>query len=250
MRDDEPLRGLTPFTATENRMDSDLVADSLEGRRKKRRYAYLAWLCLGSHHLYLGRPLVQILFWLTLGGLLFWWVADLFRLPGMVERHNRQQVRQVLSAWREELQRPVPQPEPMPSWRSYAEPQPQPAQPVAYPDLEADEPFAQPRRRTRPNPVALAALLLCLFTAAGVKLFSPPPLYPRAVHEPRFQTLRQVNVRAEPSTASAIKGVIPRNVILRGEVEEVAAKGPTKWLRITRGDHARHYVALSNLQKL
>ncbi len=55
--------------------------------------AYLLWAFLGAHYAYVGKWGVQILFWLTLGGLLIWWAIDVFRVPSMVrkanERHER-----------------------------------------------------------------------------------------------------------------------------------------------------------------
>jgi hypothetical protein len=49
---------------------------------------YLAWLC-GSHYAYLGRQDVQYKYWFSLGGLLVWAVADLARIPGLVNDYNR-----------------------------------------------------------------------------------------------------------------------------------------------------------------
>jgi hypothetical protein len=50
--------------------------------------AYIAWLLLGCHYLYLGRVGVQFAFWFTLGFLIVGWVVDFFRIPGMVNRKN------------------------------------------------------------------------------------------------------------------------------------------------------------------
>jgi hypothetical protein len=49
---------------------------------------YLAWM-VGSHHAYLGRWNVQFAYWFTAGGLVLWALADLFRIPGLVNEHNR-----------------------------------------------------------------------------------------------------------------------------------------------------------------
>lgn len=57
-------------------------------RAKSTGTAYLLWFCLGWHYAYLGRWGWQVLFWLTAGGLLFWWFIDLFRIPGMVRLYN------------------------------------------------------------------------------------------------------------------------------------------------------------------
>jgi hypothetical protein len=48
---------------------------------------YLAWM-VGSHYVYLGRQKVQFAYWCTAGGLLLWALADLFRIPGMVNGVN------------------------------------------------------------------------------------------------------------------------------------------------------------------
>ena len=58
-------------------------------RRKSLLIAYLLCL-LGWHYLYLGKLKHQIAFYLTLGGLLIWGIADLFRLPGMVAKENEE----------------------------------------------------------------------------------------------------------------------------------------------------------------
>lgn len=58
--------------------------------------AYLAWLLLGWHYLYLGRVGMQFAFWITGGFLLVGWVFDFFRLPGMIARHNEDVARQLM----------------------------------------------------------------------------------------------------------------------------------------------------------
>ena len=50
--------------------------------------AYIAWLLLGCHYLYLGRVGVQFAVWFTLGFLIVGWVVDFFRIPGMVKQKN------------------------------------------------------------------------------------------------------------------------------------------------------------------
>lgn len=44
---------------------------------------YFAWLLFGLHYAYYGQWGRQILFWLTFGGLGFWWVIDFFRVPSI-----------------------------------------------------------------------------------------------------------------------------------------------------------------------
>ncbi|WP_372648263.1 TM2 domain-containing protein [Draconibacterium sp.] len=51
--------------------------------------AYLFWFLLGAHYLYLGKFGLQILFWITLGGLGFWALIDLFAMSDKVEKYNQ-----------------------------------------------------------------------------------------------------------------------------------------------------------------
>jgi len=48
--------------------------------------AYVLWLCLGwlgVHHLYMGRGVgIWLVSLFSLQGLGFWWIADLFLIPG------------------------------------------------------------------------------------------------------------------------------------------------------------------------
>lgn len=50
--------------------------------------AYLCLFFFGCHYAYLGKWGLQILFWLTFGGLGVWWLIDLFRLSSVVNEHN------------------------------------------------------------------------------------------------------------------------------------------------------------------
>lgn len=50
--------------------------------------AYIMWFLIGAHYAYLGKWGLQILYWITLGGLGLWALVDLFRIPGMVRDHN------------------------------------------------------------------------------------------------------------------------------------------------------------------
>ncbi len=240
MREMEPIQD-------HERLDSDALADRLEFGRKKRRFAYLAWLCFGSHYLYLGRPVVQALFWLTLGGLLFWWIADFFRLATLVERRNLRAARSAVRAWEARHFAPqVAMPWPMPTQPSapvQIEPEPYLAD-VAVSEAPA---LVSPPGRIRKGAVlALAAALLAVF---GTALFAPREFYPRNFSDPSFRTVRQVHAREAPSIASPIRARIDAGVVLTGTIEEVSAKGPSKWLRVTRGSHSDRYVALQNLKE-
>jgi len=62
-----------------------------EGPKKSKPVAFMLWILLGlfgGHRYYLGRTGSGILMTLTIGGLGLWWLIDLFRLSGMVDRRN------------------------------------------------------------------------------------------------------------------------------------------------------------------
>jgi hypothetical protein len=229
----------------------DDLAAELDSRRRKRRYAYLAWLCLGSHYLYLDRRFTQALFWLTGGGLLLWWIADLFRLPELVARHNRKAVGELLNHWQLTFERRIPEPAPVAPWRADLNAPSTVAasfggQPMTDP---AGESLSSTSEARRLRPAAAFVLVAALVTAVGVHAFAPRPMYPPASSGPSFSTVRQVNVREAPSTSSPIRAVIARDVILTGHTEEIAGKRPSLWLRISRGPQSGGYVALQNLEK-
>jgi hypothetical protein len=80
-------------------------------RKKSLVVAYIAWILMGSHYLYLGKTRSQFAFWLTLGGSIFWWLMDLFRLPGVVAEHNTNTVLELMARYRtHESGRPGPHP--------------------------------------------------------------------------------------------------------------------------------------------
>ena len=58
-------------------------------KAKSKTPSYFLWLFLGCHYAYLGNWRVQFLFWVTCGGIGAWWLADLFRIPGMVGQFNK-----------------------------------------------------------------------------------------------------------------------------------------------------------------
>jgi len=60
----------------------------LQGKVKSTGIAYLFWFILGAHYAYLGKWGIQVLFWITLGGLGIWMIIDLFLIPGKVEAYN------------------------------------------------------------------------------------------------------------------------------------------------------------------
>jgi hypothetical protein len=56
--------------------------------KKSVMVAYLAWLTLGWHYLYLRRVGFQFAFWFTGGFLIIGYLLDFFRIPGMVKEYN------------------------------------------------------------------------------------------------------------------------------------------------------------------
>lgn len=58
--------------------------------------AYLASAFLGCHHLYFRRPFKQLLFWITLGGLMIWWVRDILKMEKLFMDYNKKWAREVL----------------------------------------------------------------------------------------------------------------------------------------------------------
>ena len=83
----------------------------------------------------------------------------------------------------------------------------------------------------------------------GISLLSPRPGYPRGMVEPSYRTGRDVNVRAAPRIGSPLLAQLGEHVLVRRAVEEVEGRGPSRWLRITRGTHAGRYIALQNLDR-
>jgi TM2 domain-containing membrane protein YozV len=235
--------------------ETEDLAAQLEDERKKRRYAYLAWLCLGSHYLYLGRPRIQALFWLTGGGLLLWWLIDLTRISALVERHNRDAVSELLRTWQLDVEQRL---------RGSAIAAPRPVQPLdpleeaaalAYSDTHrwnndpsgAPAPFLASGWSLRP--VAGLVLAAAMISTLAIHILTPRTMYPPASSGPSFRTVRQANVRVSPSTASPVRATVEKNVTLRGHVREVAGERPSTWLRISRGAHAGGFVALQNLKE-
>ena len=232
--------------------DSEIIATRFEASRKKRRHAYLAWLCLGSHYLYLDKPVKQGLFWVTAGGLLIWWLVDLLRIPAMVGRHNRRTSADLIEALHHEFEQRFQQEARAPRWPSVAATGP------AFQELPPFADTGEPQEdgagrvsvwrsgRRDGRAVAGTVLVAAFVTTLALYVMTPPPLHSRAVLEPSFRTLRTVNVRLSPSTASPVRGVVRKNVVLKGQVERAGGK---RWLWITRGAHSDGYVALHNLEK-
>ena len=57
-------------------------------KRKKIAVTYMLWI-FALHYVYLPKWRLQILYWLTLGGLSIWAIIDIFRIPSMVANYNK-----------------------------------------------------------------------------------------------------------------------------------------------------------------
>lgn len=75
------------------KMPAQKQEEFLEEYKRKAKSLPVAYLflivVLAMHYGYTGRWGLQILFWVTFGGLWIWWLVDLFRLPGIVGDHNK-----------------------------------------------------------------------------------------------------------------------------------------------------------------
>jgi len=64
-------------------------AEEYTRNKKSLGLAYLFLIIIFcAHYGYLKKWGLQILFWVTAGGLGIWWLIDLFRLPGLVKNYN------------------------------------------------------------------------------------------------------------------------------------------------------------------
>ena len=60
----------------------------LQSEIKSSGTAWIMYLFLGCHYAYLGKWGIQLAYWFTLGGLGLWMFIDMFRLSGLVKKHN------------------------------------------------------------------------------------------------------------------------------------------------------------------
>lgn len=74
----------------------------LQSKMKSLGTAYLCWFFLGCHYAYLGNWGLQLLYWLTLGGLGIWAFIDLFHIPTKVNNYNLVISRQIAAIEKKE----------------------------------------------------------------------------------------------------------------------------------------------------
>lgn len=75
------------------KMPAQKQEEFVEEFKRKRKSVGIAYLflviILAMHYGYLRKWGLQIVFWLTAGGLGIWWLIDLFRVPGLVRSYNK-----------------------------------------------------------------------------------------------------------------------------------------------------------------
>lgn len=82
------------------KMSAQKQEEFLEEYKRKRKsvgFGYVLLIFLFSlHYGYVGKWGLQVLFWLTGGGLVIWWFIDLFRVPGLVGNYNKDMATNVM----------------------------------------------------------------------------------------------------------------------------------------------------------
>ena len=75
------------------KMSAQKQQEFLEEFNRKKKTISLGYVFLlfifGFHYAYLNKWGEQIIFILTGGGLIIWWIVDLFRIPSMVKNYNK-----------------------------------------------------------------------------------------------------------------------------------------------------------------
>jgi len=60
----------------------------LQSQMKSEGTGLILAILFGCHYVYMGKIVIQILFWITFGGLFIWYFIDIFRVQGMIRQHN------------------------------------------------------------------------------------------------------------------------------------------------------------------
>ncbi len=71
-------------------VDNDKIADKyyLKSQIKSTGTAYLLLFFFGFHYVYMNKLFLQILYWITFGGLGIWTIFDLITLTNRISSHN------------------------------------------------------------------------------------------------------------------------------------------------------------------
>ena len=82
------------------RLSASKQEEFVEEYKRKKKSVGLAYLLLlvvfALHYGYIGKWGLQIVFWLTGGGLMVWWIVDIFRLPGLIQSYNKDVATEVM----------------------------------------------------------------------------------------------------------------------------------------------------------
>jgi len=74
-------------------MSAQKQEEFVEEFKRKRKSVGIGYLFIllvfSTHYGYVNKWGMQVLFWLTGGGLFIWWIVDLFRIPSMVRNYNK-----------------------------------------------------------------------------------------------------------------------------------------------------------------
>ena len=75
------------------KMTAQKQEEFLEEFKRNSKSIGLAYLFLliifAAHYAYLKKWGIQVIFWITGGGMLIWWFIDIFRIPGLVRNYNK-----------------------------------------------------------------------------------------------------------------------------------------------------------------
>ena len=76
--------------STMDEVNQEAFLTEFNKKKKSRLMAFvLLFIFPCWHYFYLGKVWMNLLFWFTLGGFMFWWFIDIFRIPGMVREYNK-----------------------------------------------------------------------------------------------------------------------------------------------------------------
>lgn len=68
----------------------ELFYDEFLRKRKTKKMGFILAFLFGFHYIYVRKYGFQILFWVTGGGAFVWWFIDLFRVAGIIKKHNQE----------------------------------------------------------------------------------------------------------------------------------------------------------------
>lgn len=87
---------------------------TLPKRIKRTFWCYLCWI-FGIHYFYLKRPLLNLVYWCSLGGLGLWLFIDVFRIPFLIDQYNEKISMETLQEARRLFPAPEETPSPVPA---------------------------------------------------------------------------------------------------------------------------------------